>query len=108
MLLICSGPGTNKSVHNEAEHTLDVVHQQISFMDCCLNQALTHETPGHPLSSEFMNNLYERSSGSHETFFGHTGKTKVKCQVNLPLAHIIVTILMRLHISAPIHLFLAK
>lgn len=54
----------------EADHVLSVIREQKTAFEQRINQEKGRETPSPALAKAFLDQLYEKGTGSHDTFFG--------------------------------------
>lgn len=66
-----SDPNATDEERQEAQQVLNTVSEQREFMNRRMAGERAAETPGKMLASAFLSALYERGTGSHDTFWGH-------------------------------------
>lgn len=62
--------GTKKE-NSAVNNVLSTIKEQQRFLDSRLHSDRGRTAPGEALANEFLSQLSERSSGSHDTFWGH-------------------------------------
>ena len=69
--ILLGGPGIPVAEVKEADETLYSVRKQMKHLDQRMAEERAAELPGKDLAAQFLSNLYEQGTGSHDTFFGH-------------------------------------